>query len=50
MFGGFQPPPASAEDIKAAEVEAGFTIQRAVFSAAALYISPFVIDAVWKFF
>ncbi|KAK3364508.1 mitochondrial outer membrane translocase complex, subunit Tom5 [Lasiosphaeria hispida] len=50
MFGGFQPPQASPEEIKAAEAEAGFTIQRAVFSAAALYLSPFVIDAVWKMF
>ncbi|KAK3331244.1 mitochondrial outer membrane translocase complex, subunit Tom5 [Apodospora peruviana] len=48
MFGGFQPPQASPEEIRAAEAEATFTIQQALATAAALYLSPFVIDAVWK--
>ncbi|CCC08643.1 mitochondrial outer membrane translocase complex, subunit Tom5 [Copromyces sp. CBS 386.78] len=48
MFGGFQPPALSREELQAAEAEATFTIQRAVFTAVALYLSPFVIDAVSK--
>ncbi|KAK3996238.1 mitochondrial outer membrane translocase complex, subunit Tom5 [Cladorrhinum sp. PSN332] len=48
MFGGFAPPQASPEELRAAEAEASGTIKRAVATAAALYISPFVIDALWK--
>ncbi|KAK0717363.1 mitochondrial outer membrane translocase complex, subunit Tom5 [Lasiosphaeria miniovina] len=50
MFGGFQPPQISPEELQAAEAEAAFTVQRAVAAAAALYLSPFVIDAFWKIF
>ncbi|KAK3372153.1 mitochondrial outer membrane translocase complex, subunit Tom5 [Podospora didyma] len=50
MFGGFQPPQASAEELRAAEAEANTTIQRFIAASAALYISPFLIDAVWKMF
>ncbi|KAK4117416.1 hypothetical protein N656DRAFT_841089 [Canariomyces notabilis] len=50
MFGGFQPPQPSPEELRAAEAEATFTVQRAIATAAALYLSPFVIDAVWKIF
>ncbi|KAK4157385.1 mitochondrial outer membrane translocase complex, subunit Tom5 [Chaetomidium leptoderma] len=50
MFGGFQPPPASQEEILAAEAEATFTLQRVAAAAAALYLSPFVVDAVCKIF
>ncbi|KAK3904019.1 mitochondrial outer membrane translocase complex, subunit Tom5 [Staphylotrichum tortipilum] len=50
MFGGFQPPQATAEEIRAAEAEAAFTIQRVVAAAAVLYLSPFVVDAVSKMF
>ncbi|KAK3501087.1 translocase of outer mitochondrial membrane subunit 5 [Neurospora crassa] len=38
MFGGFQPPALSREELQAAEAEATFTIQRAVFTAVALYL------------
>ncbi|EAQ90114.1 predicted protein [Chaetomium globosum CBS 148.51] len=37
MFGGFQPPQASPEELLAAEAEAAFTLQRALAAAAALY-------------
>ncbi|KAH6855407.1 mitochondrial import receptor subunit OR translocase-domain-containing protein [Chaetomium sp. MPI-CAGE-AT-0009] len=37
MFGGFQPPQATAEELLAAEAEAAFTLQRALAAAAALY-------------
>ncbi|KAK4247661.1 hypothetical protein VTI28DRAFT_8606 [Corynascus sepedonium] len=50
MFGGFQPPQASPEEIRAAEAEATFTLQRVLAAAAALYLSPFVVDAVSKMF
>ncbi|KAK3695860.1 mitochondrial outer membrane translocase complex, subunit Tom5 [Podospora appendiculata] len=48
MFAGMQPPQASEEELRAAEAEATFTIQQALATAAALYLSPFLIDAVWK--
>ncbi|KAL2269301.1 hypothetical protein VTJ83DRAFT_1485 [Remersonia thermophila] len=50
MFGGFAPPQISQEELRAAEAEASFTIQRALATAAVLYLSPFVIDAVYKMF
>ncbi|OIW31317.1 hypothetical protein CONLIGDRAFT_680028 [Coniochaeta ligniaria NRRL 30616] len=50
MFGGFAPPQLSEEEIRQAEAEANFTIQQAVATAVALYLSPFVIDAVSKMF
>ncbi|KAL2127177.1 hypothetical protein VTI74DRAFT_11206 [Chaetomium olivicolor] len=50
MFGGFQPPQPSPEELRAAEAEATFTIQRAVATAAVLYLSPFVVDLVSKMF
>ncbi|SPQ19862.1 6a2d938d-ab53-4515-afcf-9891d1b62c49 [Thermothielavioides terrestris] len=50
MFGGFQPPPLSKEELRAAEAEATFTIQRALATAAALYLSPLLIDAISKMF
>ncbi|KAK3290292.1 mitochondrial import receptor subunit OR translocase-domain-containing protein [Chaetomium fimeti] len=37
MFGGFQPPQASPEELLAAEAEATFTLQRVLAAAAALY-------------
>ncbi|KAK4097226.1 hypothetical protein N658DRAFT_510580 [Parathielavia hyrcaniae] len=49
MFGGL-PPQASPEEIHAAEAEATFTLQRALATAAALYLSPFVVDVVYKMF
>lgn len=50
MFGGFAPPQLSDEEIRAAEAEATFTVQRALAAAVALYLSPFAVDAVWKIF
>ncbi|KAK4451103.1 mitochondrial outer membrane translocase complex, subunit Tom5 [Podospora aff. communis PSN243] len=50
MFGGFQPPQLSKEELRAAEDEASFTIQAALASAAALYFSPFLVDAFFKVF
>ncbi|KAB5528919.1 mitochondrial outer membrane translocase complex, subunit Tom5 [Coniochaeta sp. 2T2.1] len=50
MFGGFAPPQLSPEELRQAEAEANFTIQTAVATAVALYLSPFVIDAVSKMF
>ncbi|KAK4461236.1 mitochondrial outer membrane translocase complex, subunit Tom5 [Cladorrhinum samala] len=50
MFGGFAPPQASPEELRAAEVEANGNIKLAVATAAFLYISPFIVDAVWKIF
>ncbi|KAK4660805.1 hypothetical protein QC762_122295 [Podospora pseudocomata] len=48
MFG--LPPQVSEAELRAAEAEATFTIQRVIATAAALYLSPFVIDAVSKVF
>lgn len=50
MFGGFQPPQASPEEIRAQEAEATFAVQRALALAVTLYLSPFVVDAVAKMF
>ncbi|KAK0634063.1 mitochondrial outer membrane translocase complex, subunit Tom5 [Immersiella caudata] len=50
MFGGFQPPQLSQEELRAAEAEASFTIQAAVAGAVSLYFSPFLIDAFFKIF
>jgi hypothetical protein len=49
MF-GFAPPQLSEEEIRAAEAEASFTIQQALATAVALYLSPFLIDTVSGFF
>ncbi|KAK5655935.1 hypothetical protein OQA88_5070 [Cercophora sp. LCS_1] len=48
MFGGFAPPTPSPEELAAAEAEANLTVKMAIGSAITLYLSPFVIDAVWK--
>ncbi|KAK0612554.1 mitochondrial outer membrane translocase complex, subunit Tom5 [Bombardia bombarda] len=50
MFGGFQAPQPSAEDIRAAEDQATYAVQSAVGMAVALYFSPFLIDAVYNLF
>ncbi|KAK4183693.1 mitochondrial outer membrane translocase complex, subunit Tom5 [Podospora australis] len=51
MFGGgFAPPQLSKEELAAGEAEAAATIQRALGISAALYLSPFLVDAVWKTF
>ncbi|POS79519.1 hypothetical protein DHEL01_v202079 [Diaporthe helianthi] len=43
-------PQLSAEELRAAEAEASYTVQQVVATAVALYLSPFAVDAVWKFF
>ncbi|KAG8167340.1 hypothetical protein KVR01_003029 [Diaporthe batatas] len=43
-------PQLSAEELRAAEAEASYTVQQVVVTAVALYLSPFAVDAVWKFF
>ncbi|KAK1828615.1 mitochondrial outer membrane translocase complex, subunit Tom5 [Podospora conica] len=48
MFGAFQPPQLSAEEIRAGELEAAFTIKLALAGALSLYISPFIIDGISK--
>ncbi|KAF3768746.1 hypothetical protein M406DRAFT_320974 [Cryphonectria parasitica EP155] len=51
MFGGgFQMPQLSAEELRASEAQASYTIQQGAAAAAALYLSPFFINAVWKIF
>uniref|UniRef100_UPI003F77883D Mitochondrial import receptor subunit tom5 n=1 Tax=Chaetomium thermophilum (strain DSM 1495 / CBS 144.50 / IMI 039719) TaxID=759272 RepID=UPI003F77883D len=50
MFGGCQPPQPSPEELRAAEAEAASTIQRAIATAAVLYLAPFIVDAVYKMF
>ncbi|KAI0195702.1 mitochondrial outer membrane translocase complex, subunit Tom5 [Xylaria flabelliformis] len=50
MFGGFAPPQLSAEEIRQLEGEANFTVKQFLATAAVLYISPFVVNAVSSFF
>ncbi|PSR75835.1 mitochondrial import receptor subunit OR translocase-domain-containing protein [Coniella lustricola] len=50
MFGGFQMPQVSPEELRAAEAQANYTVQQGVAAAVALYLSPFFIDAVSKIF
>ncbi|CAN8100484.1 unnamed protein product [Discula destructiva] len=50
MFGGFQMPQISPQEMRAAEAEASYTVQQGVAAAVALYLSPFLVDAVWKIF
>jgi len=48
MFSGQAPP--SKEEIKAGEIEASQAVQMAVVGSILLYLSPFAIDFVKKFF
>ncbi|GAW24489.1 hypothetical protein ANO14919_140740 [Xylariales sp. No.14919] len=50
MFGGFAPPQLSAEETRQLEDEATWTVKQFLTTAAVLYISPFVIDAVSSVF
>ncbi|KAG6367706.1 hypothetical protein INS49_001901 [Diaporthe citri] len=50
MFGGMGMPQLSAEELRAAEAEASYTVQQVVATAVALYLSPFAVDAIWKIF
>ncbi|KAI1432020.1 mitochondrial outer membrane translocase complex, subunit Tom5 [Xylaria sp. CBS 124048] len=50
MFGGFAPPPISEEDIRLLEDEASFTVKSFFATAAILYISPFIVEAVSNVF
>ncbi|KAI1818569.1 mitochondrial outer membrane translocase complex, subunit Tom5 [Poronia punctata] len=49
MF-GYQPPQLSAEEIRELEGEAAFTLKQFFATAAVLYISPFVVEAVSSVF
>ncbi|OAQ97814.1 hypothetical protein LLEC1_08131 [Akanthomyces lecanii] len=49
MFGGFAPPQQSAEEIRALEAEATFTVQQVAATALMLYLcmgSPFLLLAI----
>ncbi|KAH8750167.1 mitochondrial outer membrane translocase complex, subunit Tom5 [Diaporthe sp. PMI_573] len=50
MFGGMGMPQLSAEDLRAAEAEASYTVQQVLVTAVALYLSPFAVDAIFKIF
>ncbi|EJP65704.1 hypothetical protein ACQRIT_003745 [Beauveria bassiana] len=50
MFGGFAPPQQSAEEIRALEAEATFTMQQVAATALMLYLSPFAIDMASRIF
>ncbi|ROW16381.1 hypothetical protein VPNG_02729 [Cytospora leucostoma] len=49
MF-GMGMPQLSAEEIRAAEAEANNTVRSVAVTAVLLYLSPFAVEAVWKFF
>ncbi|KAI0393765.1 mitochondrial outer membrane translocase complex, subunit Tom5 [Xylariaceae sp. FL0594] len=50
MFGGFQPPQLSPEEIQQLEGEASFTVKQFFATAIVLYLSPFVVEAVSNVF
>ncbi|EHA45839.1 hypothetical protein MCOR27_000875 [Pyricularia oryzae] len=50
MFGGFEPPQLSEEQLRMAEEEATFAVKHFVAASVILYFSPFAIDVVSKLF
>lgn len=50
MFGGYEPPQLSEEQILMAEEEATFAIKSFLATGVILYLSPFAIDAISRLF